>query len=174
MLARGNSTGLDSWQRITKDFPTRPAGKGSEELGGIGELSYPDMLDYLRRIRVYVYTGTKPAPYTLGLIEAMLSGTPVVASGLKVDSLDQLWIGDLSEAESIVPYNPSIPHFLISACLKDQEYAAFRGNEGRQRAIELFGIDTIGAQWQVEERRDVLGGGLRDILRRCPWVLLGR
>jgi hypothetical protein len=39
------------------------------------------MRDYLRRIRAYLYTGTQPASYTLGLIEAMMTGVPVVSIG---------------------------------------------------------------------------------------------
>jgi hypothetical protein len=35
----------------------------------------------LRRARAYLYTGTQPASYTLGLIEAMMTGVPVVSIG---------------------------------------------------------------------------------------------
>lgn len=81
MLGRGEWCGLGFWKESTRGLPVAPAGPGSEEMGGKGTLSYPALLDYLRSIRVYLYTGTMPASYTLGLIEAVLTGTPVVSIG---------------------------------------------------------------------------------------------
>jgi glycosyltransferase involved in cell wall biosynthesis len=155
MVARGDSVGLPMWQRITEGLPTKPAGKGSEALGGVGILSYEDMLDYLRHIRVYLYTGTKPAPYTLGLIEAMLSGVPVVAVGLAPTGLHDAWLRDISEGEDIacLPWMRSAhvgmhgypdPGFY----LEFPDIARRDGEAQRQTAIELFSIDTIGAQWR--------------------------
>jgi hypothetical protein len=152
MVARGDAVGLGMWERFTKDLPAKPAGKGSETLGGIGALSYEDMLDYLCHIRVYLYVGTKPAPYTLGLIEAMLSGVPVVAIGLAPRSLNEAWVGKLSEAEEIscLPWlNPTAARFPDPGFyLRHHDIAVRDGEAQRQRAIELFGIDTIGAQWR--------------------------
>jgi len=148
MVARGDSTGLGFWRKFTDPFPAMPAGKGSEALpGGIGALSYPDMLDYLRHIRTYFYTGTIPASYTLGLIEAMLSGVPVVAIGLKTDSLDHQWLHTISEAHDIVNPGLMLYDIPLAAYLENREYAAMRGAEQRAKAIELFGIETVGAQW---------------------------
>src|SRR5207344_2678522 len=82
MAKRGDACGLSFWDEATHLLPTKPAGPGSEALiGGIGQLTYDEMRDYLRRIRVYLYTGTRPASYTLGLIEAMMTGTPVLCIG---------------------------------------------------------------------------------------------
>ena len=149
MLARGDSTGLGSWRKYTEGLPTMPAGKGSEHLpGGVGALSYPDMLEYLRRIRTYFYTGTIPASYTLGLIEAMLSGVPVVAIGLLPPSLDWQWVADISEAEDIANPGLLLHHIPLDAYLRSHEYAARRGAEQRARAIEMFDVATVGAQWR--------------------------
>jgi hypothetical protein len=147
MVARGDSVGLGMWQRFTDGLPTKPAGRGSEALGGVGVLSYEDMLDYLRHIRVYLYTGTKPAPYTLGLIEAMLSGVPVVPIGLAPTGSGDAWLRHISEARDIVGVGEMVfPD--PGVYLKYPDYAAAQGEKGRQRAIELFGIDTVGAQWR--------------------------
>ena len=149
MVARGDMTGLSPWREVTDGLPTKPAGKGSEELGGLGILSYPDMLDYLRHIRTYFYTGTKPASYTLGLIEAMLSGIPVVATGLYATGIYDAWIAELSEAPDLVPHNGVAHRESLKTYLRHPGYAAERGEEVRQRAVELFGIETIGAQWKA-------------------------
>jgi hypothetical protein len=69
------------WEEATQGLPRTFAGPHSEKIGGLGALPYDEMRDYLRRIRAYLYTGTQPASYTLGLIEAMMTGVPVVSIG---------------------------------------------------------------------------------------------
>src|SRR6185369_16408105 len=80
MKQRGDACGYRDWVTFTDGLPTAPAGPGSDEMGemgGLGSLDYPVMLAYLRHVRAYLYTGTHPASYTLGLMEEMLSGVPV-------------------------------------------------------------------------------------------------
>lgn len=154
MAQRGDACGYDRWQRITAGLPAQPAGPGSEAIeGGIGSLGYREMLNYLANIRIYLYLGTTPASYTLGLIEAMLSGVPVVPVSWEVPGLDWQWLGTLWEANEIVPHvasmHPDAARLLLETALRDREWAAERGAEGRQRAIELFGIQTVGAQWKA-------------------------
>ena len=81
LAQRGTACGYPFWAEVTADLPVRPAGPGSDAIGGIGELTYEQVRAYLRRIRAYLYTGTVPASYTLGLIEAMMTGVPIVSIG---------------------------------------------------------------------------------------------
>ena len=149
MVERGNATGLDFYLAATEGLPARPAGPGSEQLpGGIGALDYGEMLQYLRRARAYIYTGTTPASYTLGLIEAMLSGVQVVSIG------PAAWAGpdDLFEGHEITRFwsdDPNSSKELLRTLLKDKNHAAMVGYDHRLRAIDLFGMDTIGPQWQA-------------------------
>ena len=69
------------WEAATAGLNRVPAGPGSEDIGGTGEISFPVMKELLRQMRCYLYTGTQPASYTLGLIEAMMTGCPVVSIG---------------------------------------------------------------------------------------------
>lgn len=145
---RDATAGLARWSPDGPEPPwALPIGKGSEEIGGIGAVSYPDMLDWLRKARVYLYTGTTPASYTLGLIEAMLSGVPVVSIG------PGAWNGPdaLFEGHEIVPDavlwhdDPSAARTAVSALLDDPaEWSCLI----RQRAIDLFDIATVGPQWR--------------------------
>lgn len=156
MVARGDSCGLGFWREATQGLPVRPAGKGSEALGGMGALSYPDMLDYLRHIRVYLYTGTTPASYTLGLIEAMLSGVPVVSIGPSAwNGPDLLFEGhEIADCGLTIcggDYNPNDPdwaRFLLRHVLDDAGDAKRLGDLQRQRAIDLFDVAKVGQQWQ--------------------------
>lgn len=151
MHNRGDACGLSFWQAATASLPAAPAGKGSEALpGGLGELSYEAMLTYLRTLRAYLYTGTTPASYTLGLIEAMLSGVPVVsiARGAWGDG----WGGaHLFEADTIVGYATSKPaeaRDLLATILNQQDVAQRLSHEMRTRAVDLFDVTKVGQQWR--------------------------
>jgi len=153
MKRRGEACGYDRWVRLTEGFPVLPAGPGSEDMGGYGTLTYPEMLAYLNRIRAYLYTGTIPASYTLGLMEAMLSGVPIMARGWDTPSLDYEWLGRLWEGSDIVHPGFAGTDYLIvehfAMWLADIEYARTVGERGRKRAIALFDVATVGAQWKA-------------------------
>jgi hypothetical protein len=153
LMQRGDATHGDFWREATKSLPTMAAGPGSEETGGIGVLPYDEMRDYLRRVRAYCYTGTQPASYTLGLIEAMMTGTPVVSIG------PMAWgswgYPELFEAHELASYasnDPVVVRTRLSELLADDVFARQVSAATRQRALAMFGRDVIGAQW-----RDFLG-----------------
>lgn len=148
MLQRGDATGLGFWLQATKGLPARPAGPGSERLpGGVGALGYDAMREYLRGIRVYLYTGTTPAPYTLGLIEALMTGVPVISIGAEA------WAGPpgLFEGAELAPWQIDtpeharevLPYFLD----KDQAQALAESVAIREQAIKTFGIEKVGRDW---------------------------
>jgi hypothetical protein len=169
MRNRGDSCGYGFWLAATAGLPTRPAGPGSEALlGGVGALEYDAMLDYLRHLRVYLYTGTQPASYTLGLMEAMLSGVPVVSIGANAFGWPEL-------------FEAAIPHDALQRQQEGREPRGYRSllaedsgfdnpmdarrelvtylqypDKGenvsrhiRERAVATFGIETIGAHWKA-------------------------
>lgn len=147
MVGRGDATGLDFYLAATQGLPAKPAGPNSEKLpGGIGTLEYEAMREYLRSIRCYLYTGTMPAPYTLGLIEAMITGVPVVSIG------SEAWgLPDLFEASEIIGNGENDPRkaaYRLRRYLNDQDFARSHGGMQRGHAIELFGMDTIREQWR--------------------------
>jgi hypothetical protein len=135
----------------TKGLPTRIIGPGSEVAGGPGEVSYDDLRAELRKARVFLYTGTQPASYTLGLIEAMMTGLPVVSIGPK-------WF-------DIFPYGPELfeGHEIareyaddslmasldLRQILHSSQIATLWSERARQRAIDLFGRAKIAGQWKA-------------------------
>ena len=145
---RGEHCGYPFWLAATQGLPTKPAGTGSERLGGTGELSYPAMLDYLRHLRTYLYMGTQPASYTLGLMEAMLTGTPVVSIGPA-----GMWTPDLFEGHEITSWgdvegaHQMLNHWLKMTDPKWDDALAYASAWTRKRAIELFDVATVGQQW---------------------------
>ena len=147
MAGRGEWCGLGFWNEATAGLSARPAGPNSEALpGGIGTLTYDGMRQYLRECRVYLYTGTVPASYTLGLIEAMLTGTPVVAMGAsRWLAPPELW--EAGEIAVEFANGPDRANALLDLMLADHDHAYGIGVLGRKRARELFDVAKVGAQW---------------------------
>jgi len=143
------------FEQAIEELPHRVYGPQSEMLPyGGGLLSPEDQKARLRSARAYLYTGTQPASYTLGLIEAMMTGIPVVSIGPS-------WM-------RIFPYGPELfegrdlafrgsddPKVVRGILARLLEHADPNPPE-RQRAIELFGMDTIGRQW-----REFLGSSVQ-------------
>jgi hypothetical protein len=151
MRGRGEACGLSFYLAATDGLAAMPAGPQSELLpGGIGTLGYGLMRRYLRDIRAYLYTGTVPASYTLGLIEAMMTGVPVLSIAKYPDD----WIGDLFEGPDILRsgggyIDPEDARTELAYLLsgRDMDGARRHGAALRELAIKTFGIETIGAQW---------------------------
>ena len=147
MVGRGPSCGLDFYLEATMGLRAHPAGPRSEALpDGIGALNYDGMRQYLRDIRVYLYSGTQPASYTLGLIEAMMTGVPTFSIPPQ-----GMWIPELFEGHEITlcSYDAEHTRHHLNLFLTGNQHRNIFGppEDQRERAIELFGIETVSAQW---------------------------
>ena len=134
------------FKEATKGLQTRIIGPGSEIVGGPGEVSFDELRAELRKARCYLYTGTQPASYTLGLIEAMMTGTPVVSMGPKW--FDIFPGHDTFEGREIAFRGSDDPKAVRQTLAALLTYPDPNPPE-RARAIDLFGIDTIGSQWRA-------------------------
>ena len=138
------------WHEATDGLDRIPMGPGSEAIGGAGEQSFAQMQQALRDYRCYLYTGTQPASYTLGLIEAMMTGIPLVSIGpswMRVFPYGP----DLFEGHEIADHwtnDPAVAKDWLRRLLADDDYALRMSVAQRAWAIELFGKDTIAAQWR--------------------------
>lgn len=149
-------TNYSFWAEATAGLPTKTAGPGSEVIGGLGAISLDEMKNLLRTARCYLYTGTQPASYTLGLIEAMMTGIPVVSIGPEHFGIMEFVNGHygplLFEGHEIAlqgSENPARARDYLSDLLKDEQFAKDVSWATRLRAIELFGKDWIAAQWRA-------------------------
>jgi hypothetical protein len=151
MLGRAEATGHAFWEVATRELAVAPAGPMSQDLrGGVGNLDYEELRAYLRSIRVMLYTGTLPAPYTLGLIEAMMTGTPTVSIGPRAWARGVDWLEPMFEATYIAGGgfdDPAAARTALIALLNDEDYARDVSKKQRERAIALFGMDVIKQQW---------------------------
>lgn len=151
MRQRGDACGFPFWEEATNGLMVAPAGPGSEALRtGVGPLDYEDMREYLRTARAYLYTGTRPASYTLGLIEAMMTGTPVVSIGAGAFQPSALF-----EPLALMNHDdPARARADLRFLLDDHAAARDVSEAQRARAIDLFGLDGVMAAWH-----DFLGTG---------------
>ena len=152
LVRRGAFCGLDYWQEATRGLPTRPGGPGSEQLlGGVGKLPLDDMKALLRKSRVYMYTGTVPASYTLGLLEAMMTGIPIVSVGPANQNLLP-YFPRLFEGHELAAHwsdTPETARMWLRQYLKDWGTARETSRIMRDRAIGLFGKASVGAAWKA-------------------------
>jgi len=138
------------FEKVTRGLPRKLYGFNNNDVKFWGgDLTYEELKQVLRDNRVFFYTGTAPAPYTMAWIEALMTGIPTVCIG-----------------PSLAGWNIEVPYLIdngvngftsnslielrkyVSALLDDHGLAERIGREGRKKAIELFGKEKIKKQWQ--------------------------
>jgi len=156
--SRGDHMNLSEFKQIVNGFDWKVFGPDNQNAGEHdgGVLNYEDMKSMLRFNRAYIYTGTRPASYTLAFMDALMTGIPVIAIGPKL--ADQLYQMDTYEVHEIIG-TPGEAGFwsndvteLRNYCkmlLENPDLARTVGSNGRLRAIELFGKDAIREQWKT-------------------------
>jgi glycosyltransferase involved in cell wall biosynthesis len=154
-VKRQNHVGTSWMLEATKNLPVRIIGPQTEDIGGEGKVSPAELMEAMRSCRVMLYTGTIPASYTLGLIEAMMTGMPVVAIGPQAWSWPtkalRPYAPRLYEGHAIAPLysdSPSEAHDMLEELLADSRYAEHVGAVSRERAIALFAKDRVYKAWQ--------------------------
>lgn len=146
LYQRHPATNWEFWDLATGDLPSLPVGEGSEVIGGPGKVPFETMKDILRSSRCYLYTGTQPASYTLGFMEALMTGIPMV-------SISKAWMQYpmLFEADELCGFafaDPADAASLLRLWLNDSEAATEVGIYQRSVAIDTFGMAKVGAAWQ--------------------------
>lgn len=157
MEHRGEFCNYKAFEYLASGFNAKvygPNNQTSGELNG-GFLTYDEMKQKYRDARAYIYTGTQPACYVLNLIEAMMTGVPVVAIGPKLatslniagdvyaipdiihNGVNGFWSDDLDKLREHIQF-----------LLKDKRAAERIGKMGRETAINLFGMENVKEDWR--------------------------
>lgn len=142
-------TNYGFWQEATQGLEALPLGPGSEAIGGLGEMPLDTMAGALRSARCYLYTGTQPASYTLGLLEALMTGIPVVSIGpshMRIFPYGHLLFEGLDIA-ALGSNDPQECNNLLSGLLTDKDVAAQVSQHQRHRAMLTFGREAVGSAW---------------------------
>jgi hypothetical protein len=156
MKQRGEHLGYSLFERVTANFNAKIFGINNSDCGELngGKRSYNELKQDLRENRAFFYFGTQPASYTLGFIEAWMTGIPVVAVGspLRETGLYPRWLYEVPDlidhgANGLVGETHQELVDFIDALMGDYDYAVKVGNAGRKSAIEHFGKEKIMKQW---------------------------
>lgn len=160
MKDRGAFCGWGIYQQATRMLPRVVYGPGNEDLGKLngGMLSNDEQIQAYQNGRVYFYHGTYPASYTLTLMEAMMTGIPIVSVGENEGNSFHMFPHQKTfEVPSIIDHglngfcsdNPQVLRDCLEQMLNDHNKAKAIGAFGRQRAIELFGKAKIKSEWEA-------------------------
>lgn len=159
-VQRGQYVRIDLLNQVTDGFSRVIWGTDTEQMSwGKGRCSYEDMKKELQNNRAFFYSGTYPASYTIGFMEAWMTGIPVIALGHDLASPKELteFYNGMAPYEVHELIQDGVNGFVsdnivdlrnaIDLLLKDKSVAQRIGQEGRKKAIELFGKETIRQQW---------------------------
>lgn len=157
MPGRGQECNFEIFKEVVSGFKAKlygPKNEAAGELNG-GFMSYNEMRQKMRDGSVYIYTGTQPASYTLNLIEAMMTGIPIVALGPRYGNSLNI-AGDTYEIPDIIQHgvngfwSDDIDQLrsCVSALLENPVLAKRIGQMGRERAIALFGKEVVKSKWK--------------------------
>lgn len=155
---RGEFCGFSALVAMSRGFHHKFYGPMNENLGAHwgGMLNNEEQLERYRTARVYMYHGTYPASYTLTIMEAMMTGIPVVSVGPRLGNGPMFTQQETFEVPEII--ENGVSGFVsdnigelrdhIDHLLKDKERARVISMYGRKRAIELFGKHKIRSEWE--------------------------
>jgi len=153
---------FDVFQKTTAGFQRKIFGTGNADLGGLngGQRTHEELKRDLRDARVFFYYGTAPAPYTMSFIEAMMTGTPIVAVGKKLRGLrayewQQYEVPDIIDngINGFVSDNIDELKGYIQLLMDNEDKAKRISEAGRKKAIELFGRKQRMAEWNLFFKR---------------------
>lgn len=158
MKRRAAFCNYDLFKAATLGFDRKLYGPDNEPSGKLwgGLLSYNNLKQVYRDNRVYFYTGTKPASYTLNFMEALMTGIPIVAIGGENGNAEYL-PGQFTyeipfliknKVNGFVSDDVGELHQRIDELMNDYDLAKRISKAGRELAIDLFGKEKIKKQWE--------------------------
>lgn len=156
MKQRGLACGYQHFLDATAPFPRALFGPGNNEPNfGMGKVPFNRLKQEMRDNRVYFYTGTHPASYTLNFIEAAMTGIPMVCLGPQLGNAEVWRNHNLYEVHQLVEngkngfVSDSIPELrsYIRQLMNNDALAKKISDAGRKEAIRHFGKDMIMASW---------------------------
>lgn len=157
MRSRGAACNFDLFEKVTRPFPRHLFGPQNEGLDwSSGKVPFEQLQRELCDNRVYFYTGTHPASYTLNFMEAWMTGIPVVALGPHHGNASYFHGHDLYEVHELiedhssgfVSDDPKQLTSVIKLLLENKPLAQLVGVNGRKEAIRHFSKDLIWPAWQ--------------------------
>jgi glycosyltransferase involved in cell wall biosynthesis len=160
---RGRRLGLDLFRKVRKEIPLDLVGMESEDLGGLGEISPPELPSFIGQYRFFF----NPIRYTslgLAVCEAMMIGMPIV--GLATTEMSITIKNDQSGyIHTDIDYLIEKMHLLLQDRDKARELGINAGLHARNKFnIARFCQDWVETFENVTGRntfKDIQAGGMR-------------
>lgn len=158
MKSRGEFCNFDMFEAVAPGLNAHVYGPNNEDAGDLngGMLSYHDLKQKMRDSMVYFYTGTHPASYTLNFIEAWMTGIPIVAIGPQRGNSSTLNQNTYEVPELLhnglygfVNDDPDQLRIFIDQLYADESLRKMIGRQGREQAVNLFGMEIVKKQWKT-------------------------
>ena len=157
--SRGDHMNLAEFKQIIDGLDWKIFGRDNENAGehNGGVLSYEDLKAMMRFNRAYLYTGTRPAPYTLAFMEAFMLGIPIISIGPKMGNSIYTNQRTFEVPEIIGPTgdagfwadNIGQLREYCTTLINDSDLARSVGERGRIKAIQIFGKEKIKREWEM-------------------------
>ncbi|HYD56793.1 MAG TPA: glycosyltransferase [Burkholderiales bacterium] len=138
---RGRRLGWDVFQEARAEVPLDLIGMGAKEAGGLGEILHKELPHFTARYR-YLFNPIRYTSMGLGVIEAMLTGLPVVALAT-TEMVTVIRNGE----NGFVDTDVSRLHAAMLHLMENRELARNLGLAARRTALERFGIQRFVADW---------------------------
>lgn len=143
LAQRGRRLGADLYQVASRSVPLDLIGMGSRELGGLGEIPYPDLAAFTARYR-FLFNPIRYTSLGLSVCEAMMVGVPIVG---------------LATTEMAVTIENGVSGFVYTdmpSCIRAMELliadpgrARELGAGARRYAQQRFSIERFIADWEA-------------------------
>lgn len=143
LRTRGRRLGSDVFSLARKRIPLDLIGIGSEEVGGLGDVLHAEVPAFAARYR-FLFSPVRYASLGFGVIEAMMTGLPVVA---------------LATAEMATVIRNGVNGFIdtdpekllarMQRLLQDEGEARHLGEAARSAALERFSIHRFVEDWDA-------------------------
>ncbi|HLS87240.1 MAG TPA: glycosyltransferase [Burkholderiales bacterium] len=143
LATRGRRLGHDLFEALRRRVPLDLVGLRSEAAGGLGEVLHRDLPSFNARYR-FLFNPIRWTSMGLGVIEAMMTGLPVVA----VASTEMVTVIRDGENGFIDTDTDRLAE-RMAILLKDRALAARLGRAARQSALRRFGIERFVADWNA-------------------------
>jgi len=156
MKERFSPCNYNLFYRTTAPYDRQVFGPGNDDVdseirGGL--VSWSEIRFYLSKYRAYYYTGTHPAPYTLGFIEALMAGIPLLVIGKELFNHPQYEVEDLMVSQGLghyVGHTPDEMTVLCNQALTDpRELLLGRSTKQIEIGERLFSYNTVSPQWET-------------------------
>ena len=164
MKDRGEACGYKHFESTTMGFVRALFGPGNtQEPWMHGKQSFESLRREMCDNRVYFYTGTHPASYTLNFIEAWMSGMPIVAIGPWHGNAEWCRNHNLYEIQDLiidgsngfVSDNFGTLKTDIRMLMDNEGVASYISANARRSAIQHFGKEHIWLAWAAHLDRGI-------------------